>query len=154
MTTNAPDYPGYKSPCNGCGLCCLTAPCAVSREFGLWRKGKCAALRQAAGRYWCDAIVNPRRVSVELSKIPKAKRIDAIGINTLCDSRHATSKRGALRLLQERNAQDEYFDESQNTYPRAAVWHRRDGRDLQFVKMSADQAPIMRPAPNQTKEGI
>lgn len=126
---SAPKYPGYKSACNGCGLCCLTVPCVVSSQFGLWKPQKgCRALRYAAGRYWCDAIVNPRRVSVRLAKIPRRVRETAIGKVGICDHRAAWSLEDAKALLAERSALDEQRGAG-DTYPRAAIAHV-DGRVL------------------------
>ncbi len=128
MSNKGPAYPGYKAPeCNGCGLCCLTVPCNVSVQFNLWKDGKCRALRFAAGRYWCDVISNPRRVSVKLAKIPKAKRIDAIGNARGCDHRSADSVTAALAVLNERNLADEQAGVKYNSYPRSCIFHREDG---------------------------
>lgn len=83
----APAYPGYASPCNGCGQCCLDRPCPVAQQFGLWRDGACRALAFRAGRYWCDVAARPERVATELRKIPKPERLDALGIVGRCDAR-------------------------------------------------------------------
>lgn len=83
----APEYPGYGASCNGCGECCKDRPCPVSRQFQLWRDGKCKALSWRAGRYWCDVIALPDRLAVALRKIPRAARIDAIGAVGVCDAK-------------------------------------------------------------------
>lgn len=55
----APLKPALGAPCNGCGVCCLVAPCPVgvlvSRRF----KGACKALvwSDQAGRYHCGLLV-------------------------------------------------------------------------------------------------
>lgn len=139
-----PAYPGYGAACNGCGLCCLTVPCAVSRQYRLWRDGRCRALRYAAGRYWCDVIVNPRRVSVPLSKVPKAARVDAIGTGTSCDHRAAESPDSALELLGRRNVRDELFGAARDTYPRACVVHRDDGTQWVITIVSPEEPPRIR----------
>ncbi len=144
MAGEPPAYPGYKAPeCNGCGLCCLTVPCEVSVQFKLWKAGKCRALRFAAGRYWCDVISNPRRVSVKLAKIPKDARIDAIGNAKGCDHRAAYSIREAAELLHTRNLADELAGVKYDSYPRSCVFHREDGTS--WVIRIADPAkpPVM-----------
>jgi hypothetical protein len=65
----------------------MDRPCSIARQFLLWNKGKCSALKFRAGRFWCDVITNPQHVSVALKKISKADRIDAIGTGTYCDAR-------------------------------------------------------------------
>lgn len=132
-----PDYPGYKQPCNGCGLCCLTVPCALSHKFGLWRYRKgCRALRYAAGKYWCDAVTNPRRISLKLAKVPKRDRLMYIGAAGICDHRAAWSIEDARALLKERNAGDELAGYPGDTYPRAAVAHV-DGRKYFVTQQTA-----------------
>lgn len=126
MSDDTPQYPGYKNPCNGCGLCCLTVPCAISDQFGLWKDGKCKALRFSAGRYWCDVINNPRRVSVRLAKISKEDRLNAIGSIGICDHRAAWSVDEGKDLLKARNAADEFFNNPDNSYPRAVIVHLKD----------------------------
>ena len=123
----APGYPGYKAPeCNGCGLCCLTVPCAVASQFGLWKDGRGRALRFAAGRYWCDAVINPRRVSVRLTKYSKAVIMDAMGAGAGCDYRAARSVAGSLESLAQRNLLDEIENNKTDSYPRACMYHRPD----------------------------
>lgn len=141
---SAPEYPGYKAAvCNGCGLCCKTVACSVSLQFGLWRDGKCRALRFEAGRYWCDAIRNPRRVSVRLASYKKAAIIDAIGAVTGCDSRHATDLDGALKLLAESNLADDIHNSPEPTYPRAASWHKEDGTTWIVMIESPLEPPVI-----------
>jgi hypothetical protein len=86
---SAPPYPGYHAPCNGCGECCRFGPCHLSSQYGLWREGACVALRFGAGRYWCDVITQPQRISARLPKIPRRIRQDAIGIVGICDAKKA-----------------------------------------------------------------
>lgn len=90
----APWYPGYQSPCNGCGLCCLDRPCPVCQQHDLWRNDKCKALLFRAGRYWCGVVVEPHRFLAITHK--QGLRIkddlkDAIGIKGICDARTAGS---------------------------------------------------------------
>ena len=122
------EYPGYKEPCNGCGLCCSTVPCAISSQFGLWKDGRCKALQQLPDRMICKVISNPRSVSIRLSKWTKQQRMDAIGSLGICDHRAAWSEEDAKALLAERNAVDELFGTEENTYPRACVLHLENGK--------------------------
>lgn len=85
--SEAPQYPGYGNPCNGCGKCCKDQPCLISMQFDLWRADGCRALAYRAGRYWCDVIVNPSRISIRLAKIDKAARVSAIGVAGRCDAK-------------------------------------------------------------------
>ena len=50
--------------CNGCGVCCLFAPCPLGILLSRRRSGACAALRwdDASVRYRCGAIVAPQEV--------------------------------------------------------------------------------------------
>jgi hypothetical protein len=56
----AADKPAYGDPCNGCGLCCLTGPCEVAREYLHVPGGQpCPALEYDFGRYWCGMLTRP-----------------------------------------------------------------------------------------------
>lgn len=140
MSKQAPTYPGYKQPCNGCGLCCLTGPCELSSMLSLWRRGRCRALRYAAGKYWCDAVTNPRRVSLKLSKLTKTDRLSYIGAIGICDYRAAWSIDDAKALLKERNAADEWAEYPGDTYPRGAVAYV-DGRTYTVIQWTASDDP-------------
>ena len=54
----APIKPAMGAPCNGCGVCCLSAPCPLGIVLSGRRTGACAALRWDATqtRYLCGAI--------------------------------------------------------------------------------------------------
>lgn len=60
----APAKPSEGAPCNGCGLCCLVAPCPlgilVSRRFN----GACIALHWSASdvRYQCSMVTTSPKV--------------------------------------------------------------------------------------------
>lgn len=136
----APTYPGYKQPCNGCGLCCLTGPCKLSSMFSLWRRGRCRALRYAAGKYWCDVVTNPRRVSLKLSKLTKVDRLLYIGAIGVCDYRAAWSIDEAKALLKERNVTDEWAGYPGDSYPRGAVAYV-DGRIYPVIQWTASDDP-------------
>ena len=138
---DAPAYPGYKAlECNGCGACYLAVPCSVSAQFDLWKDGRCRALRFAAGRYWCDAVINPRRVSVRLARYPKATIVDAMGAGHGCDHRRATSIEDALELLEQSNICDDLGLEGYPSYPRACTLHLA-GELWHVCKLTADAEP-------------
>lgn len=143
-TGKAPDYPGYKAPeCNGCGLCCLTVPCAVAGQFGLWKNGKCRALRFSIGRYWCDAVLNPRRVSVRLARYSKATIIGHMGAGAGCDHRAAQSIDESFKLLAERNILDELAGVKYDSFPRACIFYRDDGTAWVIRIDHPDKPPTM-----------
>lgn len=140
-----PTYPGYKArECNGCGLCCLTVPCPISRQYRLWKNGKCSALVHQAGRYWCKVIIEPRMVSLRFRDLPREEREDAIGIGYGCDHRAAYSIAAALALLEVRNLWDELQGYAEDTYPRAVVFH--NGGRQYMIHLSAREAePTIEP---------
>lgn len=61
---DAPPKPDLGTPCNGCGVCCLTEPCPLGMLLSRRRTGACAALRWEAvqARYVCGAITDAARV--------------------------------------------------------------------------------------------
>ncbi len=60
----APPKPALGAPCNGCGLCCLVAPCPVGMLISRRRTGACDALvwSDEGGCYRCGLLVDPGRV--------------------------------------------------------------------------------------------
>ncbi len=60
----APVKPALGSACNGCGVCCLVAPCPVGVVLSRSRQGACDAVRWNASeiRYRCGAIDAPQAV--------------------------------------------------------------------------------------------
>ncbi len=58
----APPRPAYGADCNGCGACCVAAPCPLSYLLLRHRSGSCPALRwhDDARRYQCGLLVAPR----------------------------------------------------------------------------------------------
>ncbi|MCZ8236738.1 MAG: hypothetical protein O9335_16435 [Inhella sp.] len=57
----APAKPVLGAACNGCGLCCLWAPCPVGVWASRRRSGACAALEwdEAESRYRCGVLRAP-----------------------------------------------------------------------------------------------
>lgn len=64
VESGAPAKPGWGSPCNGCGICCLAEPCPLGMVLTGRRRGRCAALRwtEEAQRYQCGALTDPAGV--------------------------------------------------------------------------------------------
>ena len=58
--------PPHGLPCNGCGLCCVSALCPVAEsQFGI-RPGPCPAIMpQANGRVLCGIMEDPARFAPE-----------------------------------------------------------------------------------------
>ncbi|QBK04252.1 hypothetical protein DW355_05180 [Hylemonella gracilis] len=58
----APAKPALGEPCNGCGLCCLHAPCPLGVLVTRRWRGACAALRWDAAqrRYQCGLLAPAR----------------------------------------------------------------------------------------------
>lgn len=54
----APPKPALGQACNGCGLCCLYAPCPIGMLVSRKLKGACRALRwhEAQSRYRCGLL--------------------------------------------------------------------------------------------------
>ncbi len=59
----APAKPAFGQPCNGCGVCCLAAPCPLGMLLTRRTKGACAVLGwdEAQGLYRCGALSQPRQ---------------------------------------------------------------------------------------------
>ena len=70
----APPKPALGAPCNGCGVCCLFAPCPVGILRSRRRHGPCAALQWQDGvsLYRCGALSAPE--SVLASALPRLLR--------------------------------------------------------------------------------
>jgi hypothetical protein len=60
---DAQPKPPTGAACNGCGVCCASAPCPLGMWLSRRRRGACAALQwsDAERRYLCGAIAQPRR---------------------------------------------------------------------------------------------
>jgi hypothetical protein len=61
LRADAPQKPAAGAPCNGCGVCCASAPCPVGILFLRQRRGSCRALEwDAATRiYRCGMVLRP-----------------------------------------------------------------------------------------------
>jgi hypothetical protein len=70
----APAKVALGSPCNGCGVCCVFAPCPLGMVLSGRRSGACDALRWDAvlAQYRCGAIVAPKDVLAQV--LPKGLR--------------------------------------------------------------------------------
>jgi hypothetical protein len=57
----APPKPVLGAPCNGCGVCCLWAPCPLGVLLSRRRRGACVAVswQEASQQYRCDALAAP-----------------------------------------------------------------------------------------------
>lgn len=53
--------PKEGSPCNGCGVCCMTVPCSVAETVLDVHEGACPALEFSDGRHWCGFIRNAHK---------------------------------------------------------------------------------------------
>ena len=62
----APPKAPLGAACNGCGVCCLYAPCPLGMVLSRRRSGACSALRwdPVHLQYRCGAIVAPQEVLV------------------------------------------------------------------------------------------
>lgn len=61
IEADAPLKPPEGKPCNGCGVCCLAAPCPVGMLVSRRSSGPCAVLRWDDGqrRYRCGLLGAP-----------------------------------------------------------------------------------------------
>jgi hypothetical protein len=90
IQADAPLKPAWGKPCNGCGVCCLVAPCPIGILVSRRRSGACAALRWRAPqrRYVCglmaepESFVRPRWAAAGIARL--ARRMIAAGSG--CDS--------------------------------------------------------------------
>ena len=69
---DAPVKPPEGAPCNGCGVCCLLAPCPVGMVVSRSRRGPCAALvwSDAARRYHCGLMLSAGAGQTDLASVP------------------------------------------------------------------------------------
>lgn len=93
----APAKPALHQPCNGCGVCCASAPCPLGVVVSRRLTGRCAALvwRDDVGLYRCGLIAQPaailprplRALAPALARL--ARRYIAAGAG--CDSSLSTA---------------------------------------------------------------
>ncbi|HKD31810.1 MAG TPA: hypothetical protein VKC66_38630 [Xanthobacteraceae bacterium] len=69
--------PSTGDPCNRCGVCCLTYPCAIGRLFFGVKKGECPALQWDARGSMCGLISNPEKYMPTRVRIKGASRVAA-----------------------------------------------------------------------------
>ena len=69
----APAKPAFGAPCNGCGVCCLVAPCPLGMLVSRRRSGACSALHWSdeAQRYQCGLLMAPQRLLGRREETPK-----------------------------------------------------------------------------------
>lgn len=98
------EKPLYGSPCNGCGLCCLSIQCRLSLDmFGV--QTRCPALMDAGSRYACGLIAQPDRHFGDRAAEAAMAAGLALGIGTYCDSAtNAADWKAARRIDRERAA--------------------------------------------------
>ena len=58
---DAPPKPAEGQPCNGCGVCCLSAPCPIGILVSRRRQGACTAVQwsEDSQRYVCGMLTAP-----------------------------------------------------------------------------------------------
>lgn len=89
MNEIAPEYPGYGSPCNGCGFCCAAEPCQIARDFAGFTEGPCPAMEFEGERFVCGIVKAPSRYigTPEFGDAFLGEMIaKALGIGKGCDS--------------------------------------------------------------------
>jgi hypothetical protein len=82
-----PDKPAEGAPCNGCGVCCISALCGLaalalhgpevtflSEVCGEQLAGPCPILEWEDGRAWCGFIRHPERYPDFRKHLPPAVR--------------------------------------------------------------------------------
>lgn len=69
---DAPAKPPEGAPCNGCGVCCLVAPCPVGMLVSRKRYGACSALvwSDAAERYHCGLMLSAGAGRADVASVP------------------------------------------------------------------------------------
>lgn len=89
---NAPPYPGFGKPCNGCGQCCIIHPCRLARDLAGVREGPCPILTRDGDGWRCGLTIDPHRYVAGLAGKPFADTIlaplfaEALGIGRGCDA--------------------------------------------------------------------
>lgn len=145
-------YPGFGAACNGCGLCCLHAPCPLSKKYGLWSVSGCRALKRGEARYWCEALAHP--AAFKITETGHALEM-LIGGALGCSFRAAWSIDGVRNVLKKAPVTG-YFQRPDGTvrmrrlrgnshskaqWPRAAVLYQPNGHAVTVTQSSASAEP-------------
>jgi hypothetical protein len=83
--------PKHGQPCNSCGKCCATEPCALGSEvFGV-RGGRCPGLVVHDGMFGCDLVLRPEIHANRLARKVGPEALSAaaailIGVGVGCDA--------------------------------------------------------------------
>lgn len=79
----APVKAAVGAACNGCGVCCLYAPCPLGIMLSRRRSGACSALQwdDATRKYRCGAIVAPHAILAQA--LPRGLRSLALPLAPL-----------------------------------------------------------------------
>jgi hypothetical protein len=93
LHSTAPSKPAPGAPCNGCGVCCASAPCPLGMLASGRIAGRCSRLRfdDAASRYRCGLMPGEPRpdatwLTRALAKSAAAVLRRWIGAGIGCDS--------------------------------------------------------------------
>jgi hypothetical protein len=130
-------YPGHGKACNGCGLCCLTAPCELSAQYGLWQNGACGALIREDSRYVCEALRNPEALG--LAGVGRKTRERGVELVGECTHRAAFSLAEVQALLRKPNRM------TGKPFPVAVVLHAADKSKWSVRQSSKTAAPTIEP---------
>lgn len=149
----SPKYPGFGSACNGCGLCCLNAPCPLSKKYQLWSRSGCRALRREDERYRCSALEQPALFGItEPGRALEMLVGGALG----CSFRAAWSADGVRSVLKKAPVTG-YFEgkrgiemrrlsgnsHSKAAWPRTATLYQPDGSRLPVTQASPTAEPTV-----------
>lgn len=58
---SVPEKSPFRSPCNGCGLCCRVQLCELADQLFPGASAPCPALEWEDGRAWCGMLRHPSR---------------------------------------------------------------------------------------------
>jgi hypothetical protein len=98
----APRKPAEGAACNGCGVCCLVAPCPVGMLVSRRHSGPCSALAWSPtqSRYHCGMLTEPERHVIWLGRWLKRPMRRWIAAGSGCDSDLAVGPAGPLQPAQ------------------------------------------------------
>ena len=58
--------PPHGSPCNGCGVCCMVAPCPLGQHIFGFELGRCPALTERDdATYVCGLVLDPGKIRAD-----------------------------------------------------------------------------------------